>query len=136
MKKLILFLLSLFIFVSGKADTVKLKSSSYAFRSFNDYNKTWNNWPVPTSTAVLITMNVDEDRITIYSSQRQEYDIYRAYDAYYNREGDKVYEFSCLDKDGKQCLLRIHYVGQQRGGGIQLYIEYSDMQWMYNVSRV
>lgn len=128
MKKIIIVILICLTSIVAKAEVYKLKSSSFAVRY--NYEGVWQKWPTPTNTEVLIILNADANRVTVYSKRTQEYDIYKEYNVTYNSDGDKIWEFDCIDEEGIRCSLRMI---KRYGGGFQIYMDYSDMQWMYNV---
>ena len=52
---------------------LKLKSTSYSSKIKGEYG--WSNWEDWTETSVLITIDEKKERIVIYSSEKQVYDI-------------------------------------------------------------
>lgn len=126
-------LLALFLGISTVSlsqEATKLKSTSYSSRFKNDYGR-WSEWSKWETTEVLIV--VKEDRISIYSKRRQEYDVIKYNDKYIDPEGDTVLKMSCVDQDGDLCTLRLI---SRKSGTLQLYVDFSDIMWVYNVKRV
>lgn len=109
----------------------KLKSTSFSSRyKINDYR--WSEWSEPTEASVLITFNLNSDRITIYSKVTQVYDIAEYEGKITDEDGDDILSFYCVDKDGHTC--RVSWVVLNSQNGImQMYVYYSDMNWLYNI---
>jgi hypothetical protein len=109
----------------------KLKSTSYSSKyKINDYR--WSDWGEWEETTVLITIDLNKDRITIYSKVTQVYDVAENEGETYDSDGDKTLSLYCVDKDGLTCRIRLVKLISQ-GGRNQLYVDYKDMKWVYNV---
>lgn len=109
----------------------KLKSTSYSSKyKINDYK--WSDWDEWEETSVLITIDLKNERITIYSKLTQVYDIAENEGEEYDNEGDKTLSLYCIDKEGLTCRIRLVKLISQ-GGRNQLYVDYKDMNWVYNV---
>lgn len=109
----------------------KLKSTSVAFKhKINDYR--WSDWSEWEETTVLVTIDLNKDRITIYSKETQIYDVAENEGEKYDSDGDKTLSLYCVDKDGLTCRIRLVKLNSQ-GGRNQLYVDYNDMKWVYNV---
>ncbi len=132
MKKLLtLFAACIFGAVMVYADVLKLQATSLAFKSQNDYGY-WSDWSDWESTNILVVVNTDIDRVNIYSSSPQEYDIYD-YDAEEkDGEGGTISTCHCIDQNGTRCDMRIRF---QANGQVQLYVDYADFMFVYNVQR-
>ena len=76
-------------------------------------------------------INTDNDTFTIYSSQIQQYDIYKYGDQGVSDGQDgKLWYFDCVNEDGLRCAVRLRI---QSDGARQLYVDFSDASWVYNV---
>lgn len=111
------------------ADILKLQATHLAYKYQNDYGY-WSDWTEWESTSVLIVINTDTERVNIYSAEPQEYDIYDAGNEEYDSDGGTTTKFQCIDKSGLRCTMRIR---EQSNGQLQLYIDYSDFMFVYNV---
>ena len=107
----------------------KLQATSYAYKYLNDYGY-WTEWSDWEYSSVLIVINTDNDRINIYSSTPQEYDIYDSEDSYRDKDGGETTTLKCIDADGVRCDVRIRI---ERSGNRQLYVDYSNIMWVYNI---
>ncbi len=50
--------------------------------------------------SVLITLDIDNVRITVYGDEKEVYDVIDSEEGTVDAQGDDVYKFKCLDKDG------------------------------------
>ena len=108
----------------------KLKSTSFSYKyKINDYR--WSDWDEWKEATVLITIDLNKDRITIYSKVTQVYDVAEN-EGEYDSDGDKTLSLYCVDKDGLTCGIRLVKLNS-RGGKKQLYVDYKDMILVYNV---
>lgn len=132
MKRLLL-LVTLFVFGIGivSADILKLQATSLAYKSANDYG-VWSEWSDWESCSILVVINTDQDRINIYSSTPQEYDIYDYEGESHDRDGGTTNTLKCIDANGLRCEMRLR---QQRNGSWQLYVDYNDFMFVYNIER-
>ena len=83
-------------------------------------------------TSVLITIDLNKERITIYSKETQVYDVAENEGETYDNDGDITLSLFCVDKDGLTCRIRLVKLISQDGRN-QLYVDYNDMKWVYNV---
>ena len=109
----------------------KLKSTSLSSRTkINEYK--WTEWSDPTESSVLITFDLTNDRITIYSKVTQVYDIAEYEGKTTDKDGDDIFSYYCIDKDGSKCRvkwLKLHSQNER----MQMYVYYGDMNWLYNI---
>lgn len=130
MKKL-LFLCS-FLMLCGTSfadEIIKMQATSLAVKTTDDYGY-WSDWSDWEDCSVLVVINVTNDRVNIYSQTPQEYDIYDYSDEEMDDQGGTTTTFHCVDDDGVRCDMRIRI---QADGQIQLYIDYSNLMFVYNV---
>jgi hypothetical protein len=109
----------------------KLKSTSFSSKyKINNYR--WSDWSELEETSVLITIDLNKERITIYSKETQVYDVAENEGETYDNDGDITLSLFCVDKDGLTCRIRLVKLISQDGRN-QLYVDYNDMKWVYNV---
>lgn len=131
MKKLILISAMLLAFVSAQAEVIKLQATSFAYKYQNDYGY-WTDWTDWEYCSILVVINIDAERINIYSKSPQEYDVINSYDSGRDRDGGETFTMECIDAEGIRSDVRLR---TQRDGSLQLYVDYADMMWVYNVER-
>jgi hypothetical protein len=109
----------------------KLKSTSLSSKyKINEYK--WSEWTEATDVSVLITFDSTNDRITIYSKVTQVYDIAEYEGMTTDDDGDDIYSYYCIDKDGVRCRVKWLKLNS-RNDRMQMYVYYNDMCWLYNV---
>ena len=129
MKRLLLLLIVSVFSVTTFSQVYKLDAYELSSRYLQD-NGYWSNWENWKSCSVLVVINANTERVNIYSAKPQEYDIYRTYEQRSDGEGGTETDFDCVNADGLRCTMRIR---TQRNGVRQLYIYFSDFQWVYNI---
>lgn len=109
----------------------KLKATSFSSRyQINEYS--WSSWTEASESSVLIVFDQNNDRITIYSEETQVYDIAEYEGKETDGDGDDIYSYYCVDKNGLTC--RVSWVQlNSQNGRMQFYVMYNDMNWLYNV---
>lgn len=131
MKKL--FLLLLFVLgvaTTAEAQVVKYRATDLAFKSKNEYGN-WSAWSDWQSCSVLITLNLNNSTVQIYSQEMQDFDIINKVSDWHNdSDGGSQFEVACVDKDGLRCGMRFR---KQRDGQLQLYIDYRDFMYVYSI---
>jgi len=109
----------------------KLKSTALSSKyKINEYK--WSEWTEATDVSVLITFDSTNDRITIYSKVTQVYDIAEYEGMTTDDDGDDIYSYYCIDKDGVRCRVKWLKLNS-RNDRMQMYVYYNDMCWLYNV---
>jgi hypothetical protein len=126
---LITFLLTISISATGQVRKFKSTSYSYMYK-INEYR--WSDWSESTESSVLITLDLNNERITIYSATKQVYDIAEYEGETTDDDGDDFFSFFCVNNEGLTCRVRLAKLNSQ-GGRNQFYIDFSDMRWVYNV---
>ena len=131
MKKLLLSLFCLFS-LSLSAQIQKYRTTQFAIASVTNGRYSWSDWE---SSNLYLYINLDTDQITIYSTSIQIYQIYSAYNngnAYSDSEGGKTIKFNVIDQDLDKGTVRLRI---DREGNSQVYIDFADVAWVYNVVR-
>ncbi|WP_297516088.1 hypothetical protein [Flavobacterium sp.] len=109
----------------------KLRSTSLSSRhKINDAK--WSSWSDAEEANVLITFDETNNRITIYSKVTQVYDIAEYEGKTTDEDGDDIFSYYCIDKDGVRCRVKWLKLNSQNGR-MQMYVYYSDLNWLYNV---
>jgi hypothetical protein len=109
----------------------KLKSTSLSSKHKINEIK-WSEWSDATETSVLITFDLTNGRITIYSKETQVYDVAEYEGKTTDKDGDDIYSYYCIDKDGSKC--RVKWVKlHSQNERMQMYVYYGDMSWLYNI---
>jgi hypothetical protein len=127
----------LFILVTNSSfgQLTKFKSSSYTSKFKNENTGNWSKWSELEKTEVLITIDITNERIKIFSKKEQVYDIIKYYDKQTDSDGDETMQFQCVNEDGLKCYVRFVILNSQNGRR-QLYIDFADLMWVYNIYKL
>tara|TARA_R110001599_G_scaffold221395_4_gene420025 strand:- start:49832 stop:50308 length:477 start_codon:yes stop_codon:yes gene_type:complete len=121
--------LSVFITELSYGQVLKLKTTSLSMKVKNNANR-WSDWSDWESTSVLIVFK--DSRITIYSKEKQVYDVIENEGKKTDSDGDDVLSYYCINEDGARCRLRL-IRRNSHNGEAQLYIDFNDIKWVYNL---
>jgi hypothetical protein len=133
--KIILILLFAGLCSESIGQVLKVKADAYSIKAKNENTGKWPEWPKWNDVNILITIDVDNDRIKIFSKKDQEYDIIQKLDESIDEDGDKTWKWLCVNEDGIKCHLKL--VRPISGNGSsQLYVEFSDFKWVYNINLI
>lgn len=111
------------------AQVGRFRCENLATRILNNNDK-WDEWSDWKPCNYLITINVESQRITIYSNSLLTYDMIENKGKTYDKEGNPIYTFMCLDEDLKKCELILYYNPEV---GNYLIVSYSNFELMYKV---
>ncbi|MBO5716586.1 MAG: hypothetical protein J6R50_00490 [Alistipes sp.] len=128
MKKFLLALCAM-IFCFGleaQAQVYKFNATNFAYR-VNDEG-VWSEWSDWEDCQILVVINLDTADIDIYSSEPQDFSIYDASSSYYDSDGGEQMDLKCVDANGIRCGVRVRV---QSDGLVQLYVDYSDISYVY-----
>ncbi len=129
MNRSVLLLMALCVSVMVSAEVFKFQATSLSSKYFNEYGY-WSEWSEWENCNILVVINSSAERINIYSSVPQEYDIYDSHDVSYDNDGGKTTTFKCIDADGLRCDVRLRV---QSDGQVQLYVDYNNFMFVYNI---
>lgn len=135
MNKIKYLLAALFLIcsISSFGQILKFRTTAFASNSYNYYTQRWTGWSSWENSDMLLTINLNNDVVTIYSPKTQIYSIYDFDGEFYDSDGDYNMVFWFIDQDydkGKMKLL------QRTSGASEVYIEFSDLRWCYRVVRI
>lgn len=89
----------------------------------------WSRWY---DSKITIKFIMNQDKIIIYSDDPQIYRVIATMDPPYDPSGQQV-KFKVIDQDGDYGYLRLRV---ENSGNSQIYIDFSDISWVYNVIRM
>lgn len=116
------------------AQVYKFRTTSFSFKyKTNDYN--WSNWSDWEETSLIVVLDVDDERVKIFSQEIQVYDIIKNEGDYIDQDGDDVWSLYCVNEDGSTCRLRFIWL-KQASDRLQLYVEFNDMMWVYELRSI
>lgn len=122
-------------FVSAvcSAQVLNFKTTAYASTTYNSYYQKWNKWSSWEDSDMLLTINLNNDRVTIYSPVTQLYVIYKHVGNYYDSDGDYNMVFKFIDQDSDYGTMRLL---QRTSGASEIYVEFANVKWCYRVIRI
>lgn len=132
MKKLFLIALMIIgIAITANAQVQRYRSTAFACKTINAYG-TWNDWTDWQSSNLLITIDLTNDVVKIYSQVTQTYYITEYLRNFTDNSGGKQIEFKFIDQDQDRGHMRLRV---ETNGNSQIYIEFANCMWVYNVVR-
>ena len=132
MKKLILMLLLVFCTnVAIEEQTYYYRTTDFAYKQKNSYGN-WTNWSNWEDSDLTMSIDMDNDVVKIYSSSMQIYRIIQYVRNYTDESGGNQIEFRFIDQDGDRGTMRLRI---EKNGNSQVYIQFADVMWVYNVRR-
>lgn len=132
MKKFIV-LLMLFIPCLVSAQVIKFRTIRFSYHYYDNRTMSWHDWADWQNSNMILTINLDNDVVTIYSPVTQRYQITESQDTYYDSDGDLNIVFKFIDQDNDIGLFRIL---QRTSGVSEVYIQFNDVEWCYRVLRI
>jgi hypothetical protein len=122
----------LLIFTSSAFGQVyKMRSTSLSSKyKINNYR--WSDWSEAEEASILMTIDMNKDRIIIYSKETQIYDIAEYEGKTTDDDGDDFISYYCVNEEGITCRVRLAKLNSQNGRN-QIYIDFSDFRFVYNV---
>ena len=89
----------------------------------------WSDWK---TAKMNVKFDFDNDKITIFSNEIQIYKILKEVEPPYDPHGKQV-AFSVIDQDLDYGQIRLRV---ENNGNSQIYVDFSDISWVYNVYRI
>jgi hypothetical protein len=132
MKKLIyIFFLFLSTAVFGQSSK-KLRSDVFSEKHLLR-DGTWTDFSdwAPSNCLIL----VEDYRVTIFSQQKQTYDIISVIKEYEN-EKSQVTVFDCLDENNTKCQMTFTHITQNNQKSSYLYFEFANVILMYKIYKL
>lgn len=108
------------------------KTTAFASQTYNYYTQSWNNWSTWEKSNMNIKFDLSSDVIVIYSPQIQVYTVFNVGTAYTDTSGGQQVKFNARDAEGDRVDIRLRI---ETNGNSQIYVDYADMRWVYNVIR-
>lgn len=132
MKKLILIIVFITMSIGYMfSQVLNFKTTAFATNKYTSYG--WTGWSKWESSNMLVTFDLDNDLVTIYSPSTQIYGIYQSLGNYYDSDGDYNMVFKFIDQDYDYGTMRLL---QRTNGASEIYIEFANIKWVYRVIRM
>lgn len=128
MKKIILgIVLTLFMSIPSFSQIINFKATSVAIK---EVGYRWSDWQ---KCNILITFNLRTDKVVIYSRSIQIYKVLTQGKSYVDESGGEQVKYDVIDQDDDLGDMRLRV---ERNGNSQIYIDFADVSWVYNVIRI
>ena len=129
MKRIFLIVLAILLGISVSAQTYRYRATQLAIgeRSAYSGNIIWGDWQ---KVNVIITINLDNDYIKVYSAREQNYVIVKYKEkTVYDKYGGESLNMTAVDEEGIECDMSLRV---QSDGIAQLYSYYNNSAWVYS----
>lgn len=129
---LFLFIMLVGLCASVSAQTYHYKTTSFAYKYVNEYGR-WTQWSDWMESNLLLTIDFDDDVIKVFTEKTQVYLVTKFVGNYTDSSGGQQAEFRVVDQDGDAGSVRLRI---EKNGNSQVYIEFSNIMWVYNVKKI
>ena len=126
MKTLKIILILLLFSFSSFGQTYKWRASDFSLRVTE--NGEWRPWTEWTSSSVLIVAQTE--RVNVYSSTPQTYDMIETVIKQYDKDNNPIYSVMCVDENGTKCKMIWYHTAND---GSYVLFEFSNLNLMYKV---
>ena len=128
MKKIILgIILTLFMSIPSFSQIINFKATSVAIK---EVGYRWSDWQ---RCDILITFNLKTDKGVIYSRSIQIYKVITQGQNFIDESGGEQVKYKVIDQDDDLGSMRLRV---ETNGNSQIYIDFADVSWVYNVIRL
>lgn len=127
MKKLLLLLMLVLSTSTAFSQNAWFRATEFAYKYVEDGY--WTNWSDWIDCNVRIKIDVTNDKIIIYSEDTQVYNVLNQESAPYDDNGEQL-RFRVIDQDYDYGYVRLRL---QNNGNKQLYVDFNNISWVYNI---
>ena len=129
MKKLLATLFLFFIVNIGFSQKAyKWRASDYSSRLSYNNGESWGLWSEWAASGVLIV--AQNERVNIYSSTPQVYDMIEGVSRSYDEKNNSIYSVMCVDENGTRCKMIWYHTIEN---GSYVIFQFSNLELMYKV---
>ena len=115
--------------VSAQTYYYKTKQFAIKYKGTNGWGE-WSDWE---ASDMKMKIDMDDDLIVIYSKATQIYRVLEDMGSYTDESGGKQQKFWVIDQDDDYGYVRLRI---EKNGNSQIYVDFNDVMWVYNVVRV
>ena len=133
MKKILLTLLLAICATTMFAEISFYKATSYAYKYVDSDTDEWVDWTDWIDCNVIIPISIDDDVIKVYSNEQQTYIITDYGDEESDGQGGRMFSYKVVDQDGDRGNIRLRI---EKGGNLQLYVDFANVMWVYNITSI
>lgn len=125
-------ILTVLVSVTCLAQVYTYRTTDYAYKQVNSSTGKWSGWSDWQDSNMTMVINFNTDVVTIFSPTTQRYKITKFVREFTDNSGGKQVEFAFVDQDGDKGHMRLRI---EKNGNSQVYVEFSNIMWVYNVRR-
>ena len=129
MKRILLFLTIIIASLTAFSQTIAFETTHFSYKEKTYYG--WSNWSNWEPSQSLMTIDLTNDMIVIYTQRTQYYNIVSVGSSYQSGNA-QVQEFGFIDQDGDRGTLKLVL---RTTGRSEIYITFNNVQWGYIVVR-
>lgn len=128
--KTLMVLVMMLLSMTANAQVQKYRATYFSYKYIKDGN--WTTWTAKEKINMLIVVDPDKMRMTVYSATTQVYDIINVLEQQHKDEdGDLTTKFVAIDQDGDQC--DIWFVLRHDSPYLDIYINFLNIRWVYSI---
>lgn len=118
--------------VNADAQILSYRTTSYAHANIYNGRYYWSDWE---DSNMLVTINLNKEVITIYSPRTQIYRVFGTYNNgnWYNDGSGRTIKYYVYDQDGDRGEVRLRV---ENNGNSQIYVDFNNVAWCYNVRKI
>ncbi len=131
--KITLTLMLMLATFSISAQTINFRTTKFSSNQYNTYTRTWSGWEEWQASDMLMTMDINNDVVIIYSPVTQVYKIYEINKNFLDAKGNYHVELNFIDQDYDKGIMRLV---QRSSGASEVYIEFNNVKWCYRVIKI
>lgn len=134
MKKYFFILLAAMLFgISNRVDaqTYNYRAFEFSIKYMND-DGSWTDWSAWQKVNIKVKIDFDDDLIIVQSKRTQVYQVISGGESYTDSSGGQQVKFKVVDQDEDYGTVRLRI---EKNGNSQLYVDFSDVMWVYNVRK-
>lgn len=128
MKKFVLMLMLIFS-ITCSAQVCKYKTTEFALRVLNQ-NNTWSEWSDWQDSFCTVILDSKTKKITIQSHEIQVYTVTSIPTKIIDEDNCVQTSFKVIDQDGDKGIVRFRIT---TNGVKQMYIDFANVSWVYNL---
>jgi len=134
MKRLIFTFLVLF----GLLSVTNVNAQTYYYKTYKfaikyKTNGVWSNWSDWEKSNMTLTIDLDNDVITVYSEKRQVYRVIEYLGSYTDDSDGKQTKYYVIDQDGDRGYVRLR---KESSGSSQIYVDFNDVMFCWCLRRI
>lgn len=135
MKKLLTVFILMFVMCFATSHTADAQVQHYRTTAFaykqKDNNGNWTKWSDWEDSDLIVTIELTNDVIKIYSPKTQTYKVLSDESTPSDSSGKQV-KFRVIDQDGDYGYVRLRI---ENNGNSQIYVDFANVMWVYNVKK-